>query len=183
MEIKLNLMPPTRKNEIAKSENLKFVIGVQIMVAIILLILLSVLGSFKYVLGFEFEAVMSSFEKNSKEIQYEKIKKYEEDFNSVNSQITEIIGIRRDQIYWSKLFSKLNEIAFLGIEIDSISTDNYTITISGMANNRDDLILFKEKLESEDCFLGVDLPLSNLVNKDNVEFKIDFFIKEECLKK
>jgi hypothetical protein len=51
-----------------------------------------------------------------------------------------------------------------------------------MANNRDNLIQFKDNLEKESCFSEINLPLSNLVEKENVEFQIDFNIKKDCLK-
>jgi len=56
------------------------------------------------------------------------------------------------------------------------------VTIRGISQNRDNLILFKENLEKEDCFEDVKLPLSDLANKEKIDFQIDFLVKNECLK-
>jgi hypothetical protein len=91
--------------------------------------------------------------------------------------------IKKDQVYWSAFFDKMNGIVFPGIDVFSISNVDYSITILGRSLTRDDLILFKEKLEKDSCFSSVDLPLSNLVDKSNIEFQIDFEISKDCLKR
>ena len=53
----------------------------------------------------------------------------------------------------------------------------------GLADTREDLIFLKEKLGEDGCFSDIDLPLSNLVDKNNIEFQIVFKIKSDCLKK
>jgi len=55
--------------------------------------------------------------------------------------------------------------------------------LSGAADTRDNLLAFKDNLEKEGCFSNVDLPLSNLVDKTDVSFRIVFDVKESCLKK
>ena len=40
----------------------------------------------------------------------------------------------------------------------------------------------KDNFSQEGCFTDINLPLSNLVSKDNIDFQIQFNIKEECVK-
>jgi Tfp pilus assembly protein PilN len=122
-------------------------------------------------------------EKNNREDQYVKIHAFDEQFSKINAQVAAISAVEKNQLYWSDLFSRLNGMIFPGIELNIVETKDYNVTLFGLANSRDDLILFKEKLENSDCLFNINLPLSELVEKNNVEFQMDLEIKPECLRK
>lgn len=180
MEIKLNLIPPSRKEEIAKSKNLRTVLRVEFFLTIIGIVFFIMLFSFEYILDFNFQS--ASEQRNGKIEQYEKIKRYDDRFSQINREVLDIQNIRKSQLYWSKLFVNLNETIFPGIEIKSFLNENYAINISGVSDTRSNLILFKEKLEKSDCFLNINLPLSDLIEKNNIAFQISFNVKQECLR-
>lgn len=52
-------------------------------------------------------------------------------------------------------------------------------TLKGVAENRSDLLLFKEKLESSSEFARITLPLGSLESPKNVQFTIMFDLKNE----
>jgi type IV pilus assembly protein PilM len=183
MEIRLNLIPPEKKAEIAKNHNLRLIIRLEVFLAIVVLLFIVVLASFSYILNMNMGNQLNEKKQTEKEVQYEKIKNYDEQFSLANSKISKIMTIKKDQVYWSAFFDKMNGIVFPGIDVFSISNVDYSITILGRSLTRDDLILFKEKLEKDSCFSSVDLPLSNLVDKSNIEFQIDFEISKDCLKR
>jgi hypothetical protein len=81
------------------------------------------------------------------------------------------------------LFSKLSALTAPEITINSLATNDYYITLDGIAADRENLISWKGKLEKEECFSNIDLPLSDLVNKNNLEFEINFTLNSNCLKK
>lgn len=182
MEITLNLIPPQKKEEIVKKNLFKKVLRTETFLAMIVLIFFMMLFSFRYILDFNANSQVISREKEEKFEQYEKIKKYDERFTQTNNEIKDIRNIKRDQFYWSKFLAKISGIIFPGIEIGSFSNSDYVISLIGSADTRENLILFKEKLEKDDCFSEVNLPLSDLIGKNDVEFQIDFNIKSECLK-
>ena len=129
-------------------------------------------------------SVASNYEKNSNNSQqYEEIKKLDAGFEKINSETKDIASIQKSQLYWSNLFLELSGALRDGIEIGELATKNYTILLSGKAQDRDLLIAYKENLEKSGCFSEINLPLSNLVSKTDIAFEIDFKIKEECLKK
>lgn len=182
MEIKLNLIPPSRKEEIAKNNNFKLAIRIEILLTIIFVIFLAVLFFFQYIINLNLSSLAAAYEKNENLPKYNKIKDYDGQFEQVNSLTGEVLSVKRSQLYWTILFIKLNGVVFSGITINSLSTQDYLITLKGTAKSRSDLILFKEKLDNEQCFSNVDLPISDLVNKDNVNFQINFLFKEDCIK-
>jgi len=183
MEIKLNLIPPSKKEEIRKNKRLRTTIKAEVVLTALLLGFFIVLLSFRYILdvGLSGEVILNS--EIEKADQFEKIKDYNNQFNEANDQIKQIALIDQSQLYWSKVFMKISQIIPSGIKVDSLETENYTVTLSGTADIRGDLIDFKGKLEDEGCFSDVDLPLSNLVDKADAEFKIVFKVKESCLRK
>lgn len=182
-DVKVNLIPPWRKKEIAKIRQLKLVFRIELAIFLVMLIFLAILFSFSYVLKLDLKAIFVNPSLAQNRQQYDKIVKYNEDFGRLNLQIEEITNMKNDQLYWSKLFSSLSEKAAPGIEITSLSTKDYDILLGGRADIRDNLIVYKEKLEQEECFLEVNLPLSDLVLPKDVDFQISFKIKEDCLNK
>lgn len=183
MEIKLNLIPPKKKEEIKKNKRLKTAIKAEIVLTIILMVFFSVLLSFRYVLGIELtgeKTLNAQIERND---QFGKIKSYDDQFNQANDMIKQVAVIDQTQLYWSRVFVKISQLILPGIETKSLSTDNSAVTISGIADTRDNLIAFKSNLEKESCFSQINLPLSNLVDKENVTFQIVFDVDKKCLKK
>lgn len=181
--IRLNLIPPEKKKEIAKSNHLKLVIGTEFFLTLIIVCFFGVLLSLRYILSLSYEARANFLAKGRETEQYERIMYFDEQFKKINKQVSAVISVKKDQLFWSFLLEKLSQLVFSGIEINTLDTNDYLVSIIGTANSRNDLILFKEKLESEKCFSDIDLPISDLVNKDNVEFQIDFKINQNCLKK
>ena len=182
MEIKLNLIPKNRKEKIVEKNRISTIIRIETFFVMVLAIFLAMLLLFNYVLNLNLNSTIKNEEKNGKSEKYEQLKDYDTKFSQINRKLRDIINIKSDQLYWSRLFLKLNDAIFPGIEIKAINTSDYSISLVGISDTRDNLILFKEKLSSEKCFLNINLPLEDLVEKNNISFKIDLSIDENCLK-
>jgi hypothetical protein len=157
MDIWLNLIPPGKKEIILKGRRLKSVIRLEIWMTFMLVVFGGVLLSFRYILNFGLAANQNAQQQNEKSSQYAQIAQFDRQFTQINAQI------------------------FPGITLSSLTTNDYAVNIGGTADNRDDLVLFKEKLGNEKCFYDVNLPLSDLVDKSNVSFQIDFNVTPSCL--
>ena len=182
MEIRLNLIPQKRKKKIAEKKRASMIIKIETFFATVLAVFLAMLLVFNYILNLNLNSTIKNEKKSQNSDKYDQLKEYDVKFNQVNKKLVDIISIKNSQLYWSKLFLKLNDFIFPGIEIKSINTSDYLISLMGISDTRDNLILFKEKLSGEKCFSSVNLPLDDLVEKNNISFKIDFFIDENCLK-
>lgn len=183
MEIKINLIPPYRKEEIARVKRFKLVIRLGLATfSVFVLFFFFLFGLYK-VLEVNLAAVSTYQKPGLENSKYEKIKEFDEQFSKINSQTDQVMIISRDQIYWSNLFVLLSRAMISGIELTDLATNNYNISLAGQADDRDSLIAFRDKLIKENCFNNVNLPLSNLVSKENIAFQIDFSIKKECLKR
>jgi Tfp pilus assembly protein PilN len=181
MDIRLNLIPPGKKEIILKGRRLKSVIRLEIWMTFMLVVFGGVLLSFRYILNFGLAANQNAQQQNEKSSQYAQIAQFDRQFTQINAQISQVSGVENSQLYWSRLFDKLDAVVFPGITLSSLTTNDYAVNIGGTADNRDDLVLFKEKLGNEKCFSDVNLPLSDLVDKSNVSFQIDFNVTPSCL--
>jgi len=182
MEIKLNLISPEKKEEISKKNQLTATIRIEIFLTVILAVFLGMLLIFNYILNLNLNSTLTAEKKNENSGKYDKIKELDENFSQANRNLTDVISIKNSQLYWSKMFVKINSLVFPGIKIISIVTSDYSISLGGISDTRDNLMLFKDKLNSEKCFTNVNLPLADLVGKSDIVFQIDLSIDKNCLK-
>jgi len=183
MEIKLNLIPEYRKEEIRQTRRFGYVLKWEIQFSLILILLIIMLFSLNYMVKANLQAVIDENGNHSGNTgKYEKTKGYDNLIKDTNTKISEIEKIQGDQLYWSNFFAKINNANSEGITMETISNKDYSITLSGKAETRDKLIAFKEILEKNNCFSEIILPFSDILSEKNVEFKMELKIKPECIK-
>lgn len=181
MKIYLDLLPEGKKEEIRKNKIFLNIIRQEIMLTI-------PIASFAFILFFVVFCLnmkISILEENStKDLtdDYKELRTYENKFKEINLKTSEVYNIQKNHLNWSNLFSRLSEVVGENVYLSDLTTDNYKISLAGKAKTRDDFLKFQERIKSDGCFENVDVPLSSLVSKENLEFQMDFEIKEECLK-
>jgi len=184
MKIKLNLIPPAKREEIEKAKKFRTILRWELELVSIFALFLAMLFSVNYILQINLNMAENNAGLNGQDV--EKIKQisdFDSQIKTINVKMSEILKMQSGQLYWTNFFEKLNGSVPSEITVKSIATDNYKATVSGNARDRDVLITFKENLEKSGCFDDVNLPLSNLVARENVDFSIVLTIKKECLKK
>lgn len=182
MEIKLNLIPKYKKEEIAKSGLLKTVLRWEMELSFVLIGFFMLLFSLNQILQISVDSQLGEIERHQDKEKYERMNILDSEFKKINSQVALDKSIQKDQLYWTRLFEKLNNAIPEEVSIGKIANKNYRIYLAGVSNTREDLLKMNESFSQEECFTDVNLPLSNLVSKDNVVFQIEFNIKEECIK-
>jgi Tfp pilus assembly protein PilN len=181
MRVNLNLLPEEKKVEIEKKKRLRIILYQGFLLLSIVVFLMIILFNINFILQIRLKGIedLSSSEKNNSAIV--EMNNYEKKFKDINSQINILSQIEKSSLKWSNLFVKLSQLTPDEISLIDLATKDFSITLSGKAKTRDDLIKFKDSLSSDDCFTDVNVPLSNLVVKEDLDFQIDFKIKEECL--
>jgi Tfp pilus assembly protein PilN len=89
--------------------------------------------------------------------------------------------IQKNNINWTPIFQEINISIPEGIIVKSISNEEYGISMAGVAENRDKLIDMKSKIEKNNCFEEISIPINNIVLKNNIDFKVDFNVSKNCL--
>ncbi len=180
--IRLNLIPANKKEEIERADRLHQVFKWEVSMAFLIMVLFVILLSVYSIVRVNLQAVTSeSGSANSGK--YAQLKQYDEKLKEANDEVAIADKIQAGQFYWSELFNKINALISPGIKLAGINTQNYDVYLTGNADTRDNLMSFEEKLKGESCFQNVNLPISDLVSQTNVDFQIQFTIKDSCLKK
>lgn len=86
--------------------------------------------------------------------------------------------IKINSIYISpvEIINKLAASKVSGISIQKyvVNLENNTILISGLASDRNSLLLFKQSLEKNTEFSGINIPISALAKESNLTFDLEF---------
>ena len=182
MKIYLNLLPEERKNKIKRRKLVRLIMGQWIRLFFVVLIFISTLLSFNFVLKMQLGAleITRSLEESREEFQ--KISQYEETFKKTNKQIAFISNIQAGHFYWSEILSKLERAVSDEISITGLTAENNQILLTGKAKTRDDLVKFKNIINNTDCFNSAKVPVSNFIAKENIDFQMDIELSENCLK-
>lgn len=184
MKIKLNLIPPGKREEIEKAKKFRKTLKWELELLFIFAVFLAMLFSISYILQINLTMAENNAGLNGQDVEsIKEISRFDSEIRKINIKMSEILKIQSGHLYWTNFFEKLNEAVPFEVAVNGIVTDNYGAKVSGRARDRDVLIAFKESLEKSDCFEGVDLPLSNLVAKENIDFTLNLSINKECLKK
>jgi len=108
---------------------------------------------------------------------------YNNKVKKINSQLIFIDKIQENLLKFSCLLDKVNKANGnkVTFQVISVSKETGKLIIKGNALTRDDLILFKKNLESLNLIAEVNLPLNNLLSKENVDFEIEAKLVKEKL--
>lgn len=91
-----------------------------------------------------------------------------------NQKIKFLTAVQKDFITWSPTMAAITALTPKNIELYSISVSDSSkaIKFSGQAITRDDLLFYKQQLESSPLLKKVSLPIENLLEAEKVNFDI-----------
>lgn len=96
---------------------------------------------------------------------------------SLNLKIKTADDIQQQFIPWSEIISDFDKAISGGIEIHTLKITRENWTVQGEAINRETLLKFKSKLEKNDYFNVVKSPITNLLQKNNLDFELQMTVK------
>jgi len=181
MKSKINLIPNYRKKEIHQQNvflkimrwNFEFTA-----VYLAFIIMLFVVG---YILKLDLEINLIQLNPNNI-ARFNDFKEEDGKIKTMNDLVGKTKKIQEGQLNWTKFLYKLEMMLSEGIVLEKISTKDTSIFLAGNSNTSDNLIIFKEAISKDSCFSNIELPLSYVVNKENVDFQMTFNFDKNCLK-
>lgn len=95
------------------------------------------------------------------------------DLNSKINRAQSLINIKTD---YSSVLDTINSITQEGVVVLSFVLENQDgkFTLTGNADTRDHLLLYKEKIQNNGSFKNITVPLKSLEKPDNIAFEISF---------
>ena len=97
----------------------------------------------------------------------------------LDTKLALIENARKNKFIFSeKVINEISSKKLTGIKINSFFYQNdfiegKKISITGVAQDREQLLLFRQALEEDDLFKNVDLPISNFVKGSDIEFNLN----------
>ena len=187
MKIKLNIIPEYKKKEIRNRSIFLKVMRWNFEFFAVYVLFMMTLFAVGYILKLNLQTNLIQLNPNNM-AKFEEFQMANRKIKETNSGVNEIRKIQEGQLYWTKLFSRLEETIPEGVEITDIATKDFSILLTGHSNNRDNLLTFKDSIseskisEDKPCFTNIDLPLSYMSVKENLDFQMTFTLENECLK-
>lgn len=182
MKIYLDLLPQERKQGIRRKKRSRKIISEEILFLFPIVVFIVILSNIYYLVKFQRESAIKLYAQEQAKDQYQELDIYEKKFKDTNDLSVALLKIQENHLHWSNLFEQLSEVTSSDIAIGEISTKNYQIFLLGKAKTRESLLNFKAGLEKNECFSNINVPLSNLVTKEDIDFQMDMSISENCLK-
>ncbi len=100
---------------------------------------------------------------------------YTTEVRQINNLIINTETIQADFVAWSYLLEYLQTLSNENIKISNIGVDKgeKAIALTGVAATRDSLLQLKETLEQSNYFSEINLPIKNLLERENINFSIN----------
>lgn len=185
MKTLLNLLPEEKKEYIEKHLHFRFLLWQLFLLFVLEVFCLSIFISIYLILDFQHKSLEAIGENSAITPQTEvrKLNEYERKFQETNGLVEVVEKMERSHLYFSRVFTLLDTVIPDGILVEHLETREYTVSLSGKAAKREDLLLFDKKLkDATECIANVNIPVSNLFSQRDIDFQVDFSLLPECLK-
>ena len=193
--INFNLLPPEIKEELKWEKiNRSFTIHSLIIIAMIVvfILLLLIIQLYSVMKLTDLERTIGLKKEN---IKVKEVKNLEDEIGSFNENLIILDKIQKNHLYFSQVISIFAEnvpesIQVIRLNIIQPEKDkknkeegkkNYQVNISGKATKRDNLLIFKNALEGTSCFIKIYSPLSNLIKREDIDFRFTGDLNQEFL--
>jgi len=166
--ITLNIISPELKKEI-KLKNIYQILKVEIFFAMIFIIfyLASVISS-KYILK-SYLAEITQKNNIANEATNETI----QTVDNINKKLVEVAKIQTENINWLNLLEAISNNTEDDVRYNKIAIDTKSgLALSGISSTREGLIKIKKFLENAQYLSDVNFPISNLLEKKDINFNI-----------
>lgn len=171
--ITLNIISPELKNEIKLKNIYQIVKSSFLLIGFFLIFYAIILVSSRFVLK-SYLGEISRINNNANSSTNDTAKAV----TDVNSKLKEVAAIQRDEINWLNLLELISKNTSSDIKYNKISMSRTNgLLLSGESKTRDGLIKMKKFLDDSSFLSDVDFPISNLLEKENINFNITAKIK------
>lgn len=183
MKTYLDLLPENKRREMRDSNLTRRIIWQEIGLAFPVMLLIIYLAAANYALDIRLmsEEDISNREKTS--VGQIEIAGHENHFEEINRKTGLLDLIDSRHFNWNVVLQKIAQQVPEKVYLKSLATVNYTVSVMGWAEQRQDFLNFQKALGESECFENIQDPLSNLVSRRDLDFTLEFDVKKECLQR
>lgn len=176
----LNLLPPTKKEEVRYK---KIFISVKRLisgVALLLVVVIIILYGTQIILKDNLNKIENRVDQAQEVTERLSIPiiQVTKDFNQT---LKDIEDIQKYYVKWTGVLKQFNQLVPDNIQLTFLSfkLENRQVEIKGRAPNRSVFLDFKNNLENSNILTDLHSPISNLLTRENVEFEFTAKLSEE----
>jgi hypothetical protein len=174
----INLLPEDTKKELGRERLRRFIIvaGFYLSGLIILGTILMLPAYFSLIL--QRRELLRELDLSRKALRADEVRKVEMVVRELNSRLELVRRGEKEIVRPAGIFEKIIALRPSGVRLEALSSDSspqgdlIKLSLNGKALTRDDLIVFVQKLEALGIFKKVHSPVSNLLQKTNLEFSL-----------
>ena len=172
--IDLNLLSPKSKKEIRSIKTFFIIKTISFRVASLLLLISTVLIFSFFLLNIQIKSLDSLLELELDIKEKEKIASIGEATKDLNQQINLASSVQNEYILWTEFISNFTQLVPDGIIIKTVNFNNLTnsFSVTGIADTREALLEFEERLDQSVYFENIVSPISNLTQRESINFDI-----------
>lgn len=165
--ISLNLISPEKKQQF-RLEQIYIVIKNLIILLLLVLIIIAIALLFtKASLQNHFSRIV---EETTLTTQYANT--FGTEVREFNKIIVAVDNVQEEYTDWVSFLDKTAGLVSGNIYLKTITISDNKIVIKGFAATRDELLILKENFENAEIFTDVEMPLEDLLKRNNIEFDI-----------
>lgn len=166
---RLNIISEEKKEYLQKMFYFQFIKGVLEQMLFVVAVCAMFLVGGQRILETHFENLVSQLTNNTNQYSHKNI-----EIKEINNTLREAEKIQAEHRYWSPLLPEFFNAIPPGISLTTVIFDpnNNRYTIVGKANTRDSLLSLQKSLEETPVVVSLDIPLSRLTERENIDFSI-----------
>ena len=187
MKITLNLLPEQYKDLLRKQKIFRLIANQQLIIFLIAVVLLCFLVAIFLLVGQQ----VAVYADNNREIiereEYGEVLKLHALFAETNAQVEAVGMLQEKGVHWSGMLHVLNQVISTDIRIKKLVSQDYVVTLTGVADKSSSLVSLKNKMLAAKrgdqlCFDDVQIPDEYLVRQNDADFVMTFTVNPDtCL--
>ncbi len=182
MRVSLNLLPEEKKEIVRRKRFDRVLFRQAFLLFSVVVFHLVVLGSVFFILHDNRLLVEDNgLQYAANQTEFKDLTLYESKFSQANAIADQANAFQRSRPDWAGFLLRIDRLVPPHIALSSLATKEYRCFVSGTAETRDDFLLLEDALKKDDCLFDFQIPVSNLFLEKNVDFQVDFTVKESCL--
>lgn len=181
----INLLPEEEKKEFEKEKIWEKIFIILIFLLISLLFLILILFFLRIYIDSKIESSRTVLQKQEEELKGVQFKNLQKIITQTNQSLSKIQKFWQQQILITPIFEKIssltpNSIYFTRFSFRKIYQGQpyAEISISGLAENREDLFYFRKSLKAEEEFEDVYFSPTSWVEPVNIDFSFSFKFRQ-----
>ncbi len=175
--IKLNLLPSVNKEKLELANLKRLTFSLMTRIFVILLVFTFVLTSIFFYISMLVRYQEQLIENRQEDVKMQELLEMERKVSIANRKISRVDEKQNRSVYWTEIMKELTRLVPFDIYLTGFNYESKKneIRLSGWAPTRDKFLSFQETLKESSLFDEVEVPLSNLLKQENINF--DFILK------